>query len=354
MSRLTTLAAAAVALVAPLASAAGAQQAPAPPALNVGPPAPLFASSEPLTITLEADFRTLVKDRGEDKVEHPGKLTYLDANGAPVTVPVDLRTRGNFRLKPSTCRFPPIRLDFPKKQMVGTIFEGQDKVKLVTHCQDRDSYEQYTVHEHFIYRIYNLVSPLSLRVRLARLTYVDTSGEDDPFTRYGFMIEHIDALAERAWMKVTDTLNVHPATTDYRLTGVMDVFQYMIGNTDWSTYAQHNIELLRDQQGKLYAVPYDFDWSGLISTPYAKPNPRLDIRTVRQRVYRGFCRPPEQFELAFGPFREQRDAIYALYDELPDLEPKQLKRVIEYIDEFYETLDDPKKVEREFVEKCRK
>jgi hypothetical protein len=352
MSRLTTLAATAVALAVILVPAT-ALEAQEPTRPEVGAPAPLFSSSEPLVITLEADFQALGKDRGDDRVEHAATLTYLDASGAPVSVPVDLRTRGNFRLKPSTCRFPPIRFDFLKKAMAGTVFEGQDKLKVVTHCQDRDSYEQYGLHEHIIYRIYNLVTDLSLRVRLARFTYVDTSGKDDPFTRYGFFIEDIDALAERAWMKATDTLNVHPATTEYRLTGVMDVFQYLIGNTDWSTYAQHNIKLLRDQHGRLHPVPYDFDWSGLMSTPYAKPNPRLDINTVRQRIYRGFCRPPEQFEIAFTPFREQRDAIYAIYDSVPDLEPKQLKRTIEYIDEFYEILDDPKKIDREFLKKCR-
>jgi len=312
---------------------------------------PLFASSKPLILTVDVDLPALLKDKGDEKEEHPATVSYLDDAGATVSTPVDLRTRGNFRLK--HCKFPPIRFDFPKSMVGGTVFAGQNKLKLVTHCQSNANYEQNLLHEHAAYRIYNLVSDLSLRVRLAHITYRDTSGKEDPITRYAFFIEDVDDLAERAGMVYTDTLNVHPAHTEFKHTGVLDVFEYLIGNTDWSTYARHNIDLLRNSEGVLFAVPFDFDWSGLVDASYARPNPQLSIKTVRERLYRGFCRPPEYVDLALQPFREQRNAIYAVFDSIPDIDPKRLKKTREYIDDFYKTIDNPKDLDREFVKKCR-
>ena len=313
--------------------------------------APLFASTEPLIITVQVDLRTLVRDKDEQKEDHRATLTYLDEAGATVSTPLKLRTRGNYRLK--HCRFPPIRFDFPKDNVGGTVFAGQNKIKVVTHCDKNTDYEQNLLHEYAAYRVYNLLSDLSFRVRLARITYQDTEGNEDTITRYAFFIEHIDDLAARVGMIPTDTLNVHPAHTDFQHTGVLDVFQYFIGNTDWSTYARHNIELLRSPQQTLFAVPYDFDWAGIVDARYAKPNPRLGIRSVRDRLYRGFCRPPEYVDSALEPFRQQRDAIYAVIDSLPDLEPKRLERTRKFFDDFYKTIDDPGDLEREFLKKCR-
>lgn len=358
MSTLMTSAVAAVWLAALGPLDASAQNPSSPSsfqsALRSREPAPLFASREPLVITLDVEIPALLDDKDdkdEQKADHRANLTYVDGAGAPVAMRLKLRTRGNYRLK--HCKFPPLRFDFPKDSVGGTVFAGQNKLKVVTHCQTGQEYEQYVLHEHAIYRIYNILSELSLRVRLARITYQDTSGKEKPITRYAFFIEDIDDLAARAGMAVTDTMNVHPASTELRHTGVLDVFQYLIGNTDWSTYARHNIDLLRADDGTLFALPYDFDWTGLVNARYARPDPQLGIRSVRERLYRGFCRPPQYVEAALQPFREQREAIYAVFDSLPDLDPKRLERTREYLDDFYEMLDDPKAVDREFVKQCR-
>ena len=63
----------------------------------------------------------------------------------------------------------------------------------------------------------------------------------------------------------------------------MSVFQYMVGNTDWSMVRFHNVEVSRTPRGVYVPVPYDFDWTGLVSTRYARPNEGLGIRSVRQR-----------------------------------------------------------------------
>ncbi|HXF95628.1 MAG TPA: hypothetical protein VNI61_05955 [Gemmatimonadales bacterium] len=326
-----------------------AQTSPPPP-----PPGalPLFSDHQVLRLTLETDLRTLLRDRGENRKEHPARLSYVDATGTRVSVPLEVRTRGNFRLRRMVCAFPPIRLDFPKDSTPGTLFAGQDKVKLVTHCQNRRSYEQAVLHEYLIYRILNLSTDVSYRARLVRMTYIDTSGREDSLTRYAILLESDEALAGRHGVRVFDQKGVTQEMTDPEQMTLVALFQYLIGNTDWSVAALHNITVLTDSLGRFFAVPYDFDWSGLISAPYAFPDPRIGTKTVRERVYRGYCRAPEEIAPLLQRFASQKDAIYALYRSQEGLERQQLEQALRYFDEFFRVLADPRAARREFSRNC--
>jgi len=173
--------------------------------LGAGPPAPLTAQEIPLftshdvvTLSIRAPLEEIFGHRGDESEEYAGVVVIREGATTSDTVEVDLRTRGHSRLMKRVCRFPPLRLDFPKSRVAGSLFEGQDKLKLVTHCQDdREDYEQYVLLEYLIYRVYNTLTPLSFRVRLARITYEDSEGDHDTVTRYGFLIEHEEAVAAR-------------------------------------------------------------------------------------------------------------------------------------------------------------
>ena len=130
--------------------------------------------------------------------------------------------------------------------------------------------------------------------------------------------------------------------------------QYMIGNTDFAVSVLHNIVLIRDTAGVVYPVPYDFDWSGVIWTPYAQPDPRLGIRTVRDRIFRGTCRTPEELAALFVPFNQQKDTVYALYRgmEAQGLEHKRVEQALDYYDDFYKTINDQGRMRREFIRAC--
>src|SRR5438034_957365 len=164
------------------------------------PPAPgLFGPDEPLALTLTTNLKAVMKDRGSQSPYHAATLSYADPDGAPVSLAIRVKTRGLFRLKPTTCQFPPLMLHFPKKQAAHTVFASQEKLKLVTHCQNRrDEYEQYVVEEYLIYRMYNLLTERSLRVRLTRMTYADSGGRDAPLTKYGFLLEDDREMAARS------------------------------------------------------------------------------------------------------------------------------------------------------------
>jgi hypothetical protein len=316
---------------------------------------PLFASHDPLRLALEADWGAVFKERGDSSTPHPAKLTLTGADGATTRLDVEVQTRGHFRLQRITCNFPPIRVSFPKDEIKKTVFAGQRHLKLTVHCQDKKAgYEQAVLLEYLIYRTFNLLTEQSFRARLAQVTYLDVAGKRDSLTRYAFFIENDDRMAARLGGKILDRKNVHDETTELKQRTLVAVFEYFIGNTDWSIWALHNIVLvLPPESQEPFAVPYDFDWSGVIDAPYAQPDVRLPIKSVRERLFRGYCRTREELAPVFQLFNEKKDAIYALYREQEGLDPKARDDALKYYDAFYKTINDPKAVDWAFIRNCR-
>ncbi len=322
-------------------------------AQSVQAPPPLFADHSVLGLTIEADFDQLRDDRGEENEERPALVRWVAEDGSEGTAQLKVRTRGNFRLQRRNCPMPPIRLNFPTRAMEGTLFEGQDKLKLVTHCRDRDNYEQNVLEEYTVYRLYNEVTEASFRVRPARLTYIDVSGEHDPVTRYGFLIEDEDHVAGRLDGRIVDVPAAHPRALASPEAPRMALFQYMVGNTDWSMVQFHNMKLVQQRTGRALVVPYDFDWSGLVSAPYARPDATLNLRTVRQRAYRGFCREGLDFEAIYALFRERQERFRSVIGEVPGLTDDNRRKISEYLDSFYEVIDDQDRSQRRIERSCR-
>lgn len=326
--------------------------------------APLFASHELLELTLEADFQTLKKeDRSRDsREERPAVLRWSVPGGTTGSLDIQVRTRGNFRLMRRNCDFPPLRLNVKKGATKGTLFEGQDKLKLVVTCKlGQDYWEQYVLLEYMAYRTLNALTDRSLRVRLARVTYVDTTGKDDPFTRFAFLIEPDEIMALRNNARVIQWTSgqLDPRLLEKRNAILMDMFQYMIGNTDWSGVEMHNMILIRSWENVPYAVPYDFDFSGLVNARYASPDPSLSISRVRQRLFRGFCagdvdRPQEDYDAVYDFLREKKEEIYGMWGDLEGLEKDRLEDTLDYFDDFYETIGDPKRIEARMMRDCRR
>lgn len=313
-------------------------------------PAPLFTADAPLDLRLTADFDAIAKERGETKHDHPGVLAWVGPAGDTVSLDVKLRTRGHFRLR--ICEYPPLRVDFPRKRAGATVFAGQNTLKLTVQCRGGERYANYVLEEYLLYRAYNLLTELSFRVRLARVTYVDARGKDDPETRFAFFLEDDDDMARRNGGLVFKQGGVYAQSTDFDQVGLLGVFQYMIGNTDWSIPGLHNIVLVQDSSRAVFPVPYDFDWSGVISTPYARPDSRLGISSVRERLFRVACRTPEDLAPAFALLRSRQDTIYGLYRAQAGLDPKRVKQALEYYDQFYRTIADARRARNAVELRC--
>ena len=322
----------------------------------------LFSSNDLVEITITAPFTTIMKERPTEE-ETPGQLTFNDAEAGEVVLDVGIRTRGRYRQQARVCPFAPLRLNFKKDQTKDTLFHKTDKVKLVTHCRDSsERYSQGVLKEYVAYRILNVMTDASYRVRLLRATYVDSDGKRPDQVNFAFLIEHDDRLAKRLDREVSDQRSTTIAALDASHTNTGSVFQYLIGNTDFSPILGatgepccHNYVLMRPEEGatgSLLSVPYDFDMSGIVNAKHATPNPRFKIRNVRQRLYRGRCANNDELERSLQAFRDRRPVIEGLVDDSAHMSSATKKYLRRYIEKFYKTIDNPKSVESQLRRKC--
>ena len=311
----------------------------------------LFSSPEMLETWLELDLERLLADIGDDRAEHLGRWSYMDGDGLTTEMSVFVRTRGNSRRQPEVCSFPPLRLRFREDQVGNTLFAGQEKLKLVTHCRTEvREYQQYLLEEYLLYHVYQMVSDLSFHVRLARVTYSDRRQNMPRIMRAGFFLEDKHAMAARLGGTIVKQ-SERAGELDAATTATLEVFQYLIGNVEWSLDDHDNIEVV-DIGGEYYPVPVDFDVAGVIAPPYARPNEALGVQRVGDRVFRGACRPRDELDAALGLFTERKDDIYALYRSFPLLEDERRERALAYFDEFFDIIGDKQRVEREFTARC--
>jgi hypothetical protein len=317
---------------------------------------PLFNGDEILQMTITAPLTTLVRERPKDDYL-PGIIQYTEADGTALTLDLEIRTRGHFRHK--TCDYPPLLLNLKKKQTDGTIFAQQNKLKLVIHCDDSERYEQTVLREYLAYQILNAVTDMSFRARLLRVKYVNSENNGGGQERYAFLIEHKNRLGARYGLQDLKVDRTTVAAIQPDRLNLTSVFEFLIGNTDFSPVAGapddeccHNYVLFGNNIDPVIAIPYDFDQSGFVDAPYAVANAIFRIRSVRQRVYRGRCVNNEYVEASLQRFRGRRDAIYELLLGQEGLDARVRKRLIRYIDDFYELINDPRDVERKIIKKC--
>ncbi len=309
---------------------------------------PLFEDSGAIEIVLQGPLRELADDP-----DSRDQLPFmLRADGAEHAIKV--RLRGKSRLR--TCDFLPLRLNFKKREVEGTLFAGQDKLKLVVPCRTSERAEKDLVEEYAVYRIFNLLTPASYRVRLVRVTFEDTAG--DGVRMHSFLLEPDEQLAARLGGETPDLAAVSLNWLDKQHMALVYVFQYLVGNVDWSLVTPeaeetccHNGTLIRTETSLLY-VPYDFDLSGFVDAPYAFPPPGLRLESVTQRRYRGFCTESVYLQKALETIVSRRSEIIAMVLSLPVLGNKDKERRVNYLEQFFRAAAKPDRLLKRFENRC--
>jgi hypothetical protein len=307
-----------------------------------------FDSDEILEVTLETDFKNLIREKREGKFQ-PAKLIVKN-NFYSIRV----KTRGHFRLE--NCGFPPISLNFSKTEFTNVSDKKLTKLKLVNACKMQDSYTKLVLREYQIYRAYNLMTDKSFKVRLLKINYVDTSEKMKPVTQYGFVIEEQKMMAERLDGMIIKRKHIRDQACNLEEVIMLSIFQFMVGNTDWQIANLQNMRLVKlndAAEPKPYAIPYDFDYTGMVNASYAIPADVLEIESIRERLYWGKCYPEEDIVAAIERFYKNKDAIYQLYQNFGLFDKGSLKYSLNYLDSFYKIIEDEKKWQYYFVDKCR-
>jgi len=314
----------------------------------------LFRKQTPLDITITTNLSKLVNDRDStDRVLYPGDLVYKDSTGRAVKVSIALRTRGHFRRQFRNCDFPPLKVEITRAAATNTLFQGNRTLKLASSCRPtKAEYEEYILQEAALYRMYMAITPWSYRVRLAHVTFVDAAGKSREVRSWAFFVEDDGELAERRNAKKFETKGALFDNLEPEKWGYTQLFEYMIGNTDLSVSALHNITLLKDSMGVVHAVPFDFDWSGAVNARYAFPDKQLPIRSVRDRMWRGDCRPAEELALTIAHFQARRAVLDSAVTAIDALAPAAKQRMQRYFADFWTLVENPRRAAAEFKRTC--
>lgn len=323
---------------------------------------PLFSSDSELPIVVEGPIGEIVRRAARNTDPAPAVLTIDNQR-----FDMELSPRGFSRRTRGICQFPPLRIDLsgPGSSRRDTIMQGQNRLKLVTRCRSSANYEQLIVLEYLTYRLYNEITPLSFRVRPVRATYRDTGGRRE-HVQFNFLIEDDDDLARRNQRVVIEVQSgeVPSSQLDPQQAAIVSLFQFMIGNLDWDMTQGppgdeccHNGKLLAasaTSRQSVIPVPYDFDYSGFVNAPYAVPPESIPVRNVRQRHYRGLCRFNEQAPAAAEHFRARRDSLFAVIAAETRLSESRRNTARQYIEGFFEIIDDPQRFQRQIIDDCRR
>jgi len=297
----------------------------------------IFEDPRPMEITLTLNLKEY--QRGKFEGEYiPVDFQYEYNDTVSIEQSFRIKARGAFRRE--HCTFAPFWLNIRKADVVNEHLQDVKKMKVVTHCNGGKSYSEYVLKEYLAYQIYQLLSPVSFRVRLIHMTYVDTGRKNKETENWAFMIEPEEMLAKRheALVVKNDELSMRlmrPEQMD-----VAALFHYLIGNPDYSIAGRHNMKILGlpgfGREGYT-PVPYDFDYSGIVNAFYAIPGEDLGITSVRQRYYLGPCREDQEFQKAIDHISGYRDEILNLVVDFPYLSEKHKNEMIGYLESYFDS-----------------
>ena len=323
-------------------------------------PTRLFAEDQPIHVSISGPIAAIVAAPAQSRDARPASLTLK----GPVseTHQIMLSPRGLTRRQKKTCNFPPLRVDFAAEPAKGSLFARQNRLKLVTHCRTAEGHQQHVLLEYAAYKMLNAVHPVSLRARLGIFDYVEQNGRLSA-TRLGFFIEDPDDAASRNRLsEVRLNARIQARQLDPAAAARAAMFEYMIGNVDWSMRAGpandiccHNFRLLGSAataQTALIPVPYDFDASGLVNAPYAAPAESLGQVSVRQRHYRGYCMHNAFALTAAAEFRAKRADILAALAAVPQLDENRKRGAATYLDGFFRDIATDDEVQRRLLKTC--
>jgi hypothetical protein len=313
-----------------------------------------FEEESTVNATIEMDLKDLLAKKAPDRFL-PATISFTTKDGTTITEKIEASVRGNFRRE--TCFMPGLKLNF-KKDTNSSLYKFKE-LKLSNGCNTGDESGQLVVKEFLAYKMYNLLTDMSLRVRFMNVSFKDVSGKKKPYTQYAFLIEDVDEMAKRNNMVEIEGTAYNTEQTNRDQMTIVTLFEYLIANTDWSVPAYHNVKLIgpKDVTGtRPYVVAYDFDICGFVDPPYATIDEQLQeqISSVRERLNRGFPRTMEELKTAVKLYNDKKEKIIGMIKSNEYLSSKEKSKSVSYVEDFYKIINNDRDLQRIFVDGGRK
>lgn len=310
---------------------------------------PIFEEEEILTLRLRYSIKDIKKETNDSTYIDSG-LDYQMKDESWQTLPIKLRARGNNRLK--NCYFPPLKVKLKKSDTKHTIFKGHSSLKLVLPCLLESDKNDNILKEYLAYKLFEIISPYHFKTRLLDMQIEDVKGDKSKkYDLKGILIEDDKEVAKRFDGKIYER-DMHPLNQEPIASIRNAFFQFMIGNTDFSTAYQHNMKVIYINKA-MVPVPYDFDMAGLVNTSYAASS--IAVNSVTERKYRGFVRNKELFEQVRREFIDNKDKLISVMDKNASYfdQPEEFNTAKDYILSFFDILVNNKKFKNEILEQAR-
>ncbi len=313
----------------------------------------LFSAEEPLYLTLKFDLKALKKTRHQD-VYHDAEMTNVVNDDIQLSNSVQVKAGGILRR--DICALPPLWLNIAHSGIKADSLQDVNQLEMVVRCKNAAQYEPYVLKEYLAYKIYNIITPLSYRVRLVRLTIIDTGKGNEVTEDWAFLKEPDELMTLRlnSFMIKSDKLSMRQMNPE--VINSLSMFQYMIGNTDYSVTGRHNLNILTSKEygpTGFLPVPYDFDYSGLVNADYAVPGEALGTSSVRERYYLGPCRPNQVQKETIQELAQFEDQIMEYLNDFKYLEEKEETDMIGYLSSYFKESSESGFIDRRIASTCR-
>ncbi len=311
-----------------------------------------FEDDQQIEVILTTDIPKLLNNKTNPDFQKAGITLKLPGSDSTINEVILVRQRGKARK--ITCNMASLMLDFktPEAPVLSTL----KKLKMVGGCSKTEGDEKYALKEYLVYKIYNLFTEMSFKVRLLKVTYIDSKKKHKPYTQCAFVIEDVDDLAKRNKCKEIQNKVFNTERTNRNQMTLVSMFQFMIANTDWSVPNYHNVKLIVPKEDTLampFVVPYDFDYSGFVNTRYAVPTDGLGLTDITERQYRGFARRFEEVDSMANIFIQKEEAVLAIINNFSLCEEKTKKQMAKFIEDFYIIIKDEKELKNHFIYNVR-
>lgn len=294
-------------------------------------------------LTIKTNFKILIKNKLKEVEQECTFNLSNPTDSLLINLNAMVRARGNMRKQ--VCYYPPVKFNFAKKDLSKFALKSSDKLKMVFPCRDGDAQKEKLLQEYLLYTIFQEIDSNAIRAKLIDVKIINEKNEvSEDFV--SIIVEDEEAYALRTNAKVVVSKAMLNSTVlERKPFTLMYFFQYMIANTDWSVGNRHNVMIVKlPQNQKVVALPYDFDYSGLVGQSYAVPDEKLPIKSVQERHLMPYVISPDEFQYAVSYFQEKKQSILQKCDEATYLKPSTIENVKKFILEFYKELDKPERL----------